>query len=42
MFVMLIGSGWKKLQKIKDLSEKKIPETIAGSTFTLANAIFPA
>jgi hypothetical protein len=37
---MQIGSGWKKLQKMNDLMQKKSPETLTARTFTLANAIF--
>lgn len=42
MFGMQIGSGWKKLQKMDDLVQKEIAETLATRTFTLVNAIFPA
>ena len=39
MFAMLIGSGWKKLQKMVDLIQKGTAEKLAARTFTLANAI---
>jgi hypothetical protein len=37
---MQIGSGWKKLQKMDDLMQKEIFETLTARTFTLVNAIF--
>ena len=37
---MLIGLGWKKVQKNDDLMQKETSETLTARTFTLVNAIF--
>ena len=37
---MLIGLGWKKVQKNDDLMQKETAETLTTRTFTLAKAIF--
>jgi hypothetical protein len=36
---MQIGLEWKKLQKMDDLMQKEVLETLAARTFTLVNAI---
>ena len=37
---MLIGLGWKKLQKTDVLMQKESAEILTARTFTLGNAIF--
>jgi hypothetical protein len=36
---MQIGLEWKKMQKMDDLMQKEVLETLAARTFTLVNAI---